>query len=148
MSQGSDSTGAAKNYSMGNVGDGARIVQGDNNTWSEGLRIQPGGAQLARELAVLLDGIKADTSLDPDDRELAVDKAQAVADALPKAAESPDILRKALRDAKQFFGSTARWFWDRLQAVLASEPGRQVLGTITDVAARSAIQGLLGISVA
>ena len=53
MSQGSDSTGAAKNYSMGNVGDGARIVQGDNNTWSEGLRIQPGGAQLARELAVL-----------------------------------------------------------------------------------------------
>lgn len=147
MSQGSDSASAGKNYSMGNVGAGARIVQGDYNSWSEGLRLQPGGAQLASELAELLDGIKADIALDPDDRELAADKAQAVVDALPKAAESPDILRKALRDAKQFFGSTARWVWDRLQAVMTSEPGRQVLGTITDIAARSAIQGLLGISV-
>lgn len=147
MGQGSDSAKAGKQYSMGNVGAGARVVQGDHNTWSEGLRVQPGGAQLARELAELLDGIKADASLEPDDRDLAVEKTQAVAEALPNAAESPDALRKALRDAKHFFGSTARWVWERLRQVLTSDAARELLETVTDVAARAAIQGLLGTSV-
>jgi hypothetical protein len=146
MGQESGSANANKRYSMGDVGTGARVVQGDNNAWSEGLRLQPGGGQLTRELADLLDGIKADATLDPDDRELAIEKTQAVANALPEAAESPDVLRKALRDAKHFFSSTAQWLWERLRKVLTSEPAHELLKTITDATARAAIESLLGMT--
>jgi hypothetical protein len=144
MTQGSDAAEARRSYSMGDVGAGARVVQGDHNSWNEGLRLQPGGTQVALELAELLHQIQASEAIEPDDRELAVEKVAAVADALPKAAETPDVLRKALRDARQFLSSNVRWAWQRIQALLTSEAGRQVLGTITDAAARAAIQGLLG----
>jgi hypothetical protein len=146
MSQEADRSGTGKQYSMGDVGAGARVVQGDHNVWSESLGISPGGAQLAHELTALLVRIKADAALDPDDRELAADKAQAVAEALPKAAESPDTLRRALRDARQFFSAKAEWAWERLREILTSEPGLQVLAAITDTTTKAAMHALLGVT--
>lgn len=145
MSETSD-VGAGKHYSIGDVGPGARVVQGDHNTWIESLSSRPGGASVANGLRDLLDRVEADTDLEPDDRELALDKTQSVADALPAVADQPEGLRKALRDAKQFFESKAQWAWDSLRRILASESGRQLLDTVTDVAARVAIMALLGVS--
>jgi hypothetical protein len=138
------STGG-KSYTIGDVGAGARVLQGDSNLWIERVGTLPGGAQVARELASLIGELKSDGTLSSDDQELAVEKTQAVADALPDAARSPDRLRKALRDAGQFLGSTATWAWQRLREILVSDAGQAVLGTIADATAKAAISGLLGI---
>ena len=66
---------------------------------------------------------------------------------MPGAANEPDRLRLALRDARQFLGSNAQWVWERLRGALTSDTGRAVLGTIGDAAAKAAIIGLLGVSV-
>jgi hypothetical protein len=147
MSEEPETAAGGKHYVIGDVGAGARVMQGEGNSWNEGVRALPGGEQLARELAGLLDTLKADTALEPDDQELAVEKTQAVANALPGAAKEPDRLRRALRDARQFLGSKAQWAWDRLREALTSDTGRAVLGTIGDAAAKAAIISLLGVSV-
>jgi hypothetical protein len=147
MTQEADSTSAGKRYSIGTVGAGARVIQGDGNAWSESLSLQPGGAQVAREIAEIVERVRADHALEPDDRDLAIEKTQAVAAALTDAGDSPGHLRKALRDAQSFLNAKAEWAWNRLREVLGSEAGLQILGSITDVAARAAIQGILGISI-
>ena len=133
---------------MGSVGAGARVIQGDGNLWNESLGHRPGGAQVAREISGILQRIRDDSALDPDDRELAIEKTEAVAAALSAADDSPGQLRKALRDAKSFLSSRASWVWDRVCQVLTTEAGLQILGSITDVAAKAAIHGILGITVA
>lgn len=143
----SDAASIPKSYRVGDVGDGARVIVGDNNSWVERVDALPGGQQVAREIAALIGNLKADSSLSDDDQELAVEKMQAVASALPEAAQSPDRLRKALRDASQFLGATVAWAWQRLQKILTSDAGRAVLGTIADSAAKAAISGLLGVPV-
>lgn len=148
MSQGPDSGRAGKNYSMGSVGAGARVIQGDGNVWSESLGLHQAGEQVAREITEIAEHIRADAALEPDDRELAIEKTQAVAAALSEQSGSPGQLRKALRDAQSFLSSKVMWAWDRLRQVLTGEAGLQILGSITDVAAKAAIQAILGISIA
>jgi hypothetical protein len=142
-----DPPGGGNSYRIRDVGAGARVLQGVNNSLIERAGALPGGDEVAQGLAALIGSLKSDSRLGQDDQELAVEKVQAVADALPQAAQSPERMRKALRDAGQFLGGTAMWAWDRLRKILSSEAGQQVLGTIADATAKAAISGLLGIPV-
>jgi hypothetical protein len=69
---------AGRNYQMGNVGAGARVAQGENISWVEGIASLPGGESLAQQFTTLLEQIAQDASLDEDTRELAQDKTKAV----------------------------------------------------------------------
>jgi hypothetical protein len=92
-----------------------------------------------RQFAALLDKIAADTSLDEDTRELAQDKTKAVAEGLAKVQEQPGALRRALLDAKSWFGSAASWVGGALGDILKSEAAQKTLGTVTEAATKAAI---------
>ena len=88
-----------RSYRIGDVGAGARIAQGENISWVEGVSSLPDGEALKRQFDALLDRIAKDSSLDEDTRELARAKTEAVAEGLAAAQASPGALRRALLDA-------------------------------------------------
>ena len=141
---GDQEVGAGKRYVIGNVGGGARIIQGDYNTWVESVGAQPGGEELKRQVEELLARIADAAGLDDDDRQLATEKTQTVAVALGRADQDPDGLRKALRDARAFLGSSVHWAWDGLCNVLQSEAAQKTISSIAEGGTRAAIQGLIG----
>ena len=81
---------AERSYQMGNVGAGARVAQGENISWVEGVASLPGGESLTRQFDALLKRIAEDASLDEDTRALAQDKTKAIAEGIAKVQESPD----------------------------------------------------------
>ena len=118
---------AGRSYHMGNVGAGARVAQGENISWVEGVAGLPGGESLAQQFTALLERIDQDKSLDEDTRALAQDKTKAVAEGLAKAKELPGMLRRALLDANSWFGSTASWVGSALGDILKSEAAQRRL---------------------
>jgi hypothetical protein len=132
-----------RSYQMGNVAAGARVAQGENISWIEGVASLPDGESLARQFDALLKRIAADTSLDEDTRELAQDKAKAVADGIAKVQESPGALRRALLDAKSWFGTTASWVGGALGDVIKSEAAQKTLTTVTEAGTKAAIASFL-----
>src|ERR1700687_5997204 len=94
---------AELSYQIGNVAAGARVAQGENISWHEGIAALPGGESLTQQFTALLERINQDASLDKDSRILANDKTKADAEGLSKIKESPSIFRLALLDAKAFF---------------------------------------------
>ncbi len=74
-----------RSYRMGDVGAGARVAQGENISWAEGIAGLPSGQELAQQFAALLERIARDASLDEDARELAQDKTKAVAEGCPSS---------------------------------------------------------------
>jgi hypothetical protein len=134
---------AERSYHIGNVGAGARVAQGENISWVEGVAGLPGGESLTQQFAALLDRIAQDRSLDEDSRALAQDKTQAVAEGLAKAGEAPGVLRRALMDAKSWFGSTASWVGAALVEILKSEAAQKTLGTVTEAATKAAIDSFV-----
>jgi len=141
---GDEARTAGKHYVIHEVGPGARVVQGDHNTLIEAVQGLPGGAELQRQLEDLLARIASAPELDADSRELAGEKTRAVATALGNATESPDGLRRALRDARVFLTSTAAWTWEGLRQVLESDAAQKTIGSIAEASTRAAIQGLIG----
>ena len=135
---------AERSYNMGNVGDGARVAQGENISWVEGVSGLAEGAALKRQFDSLLERIAKDPSLDADAREIAQDKAKAVAEGLAKVKESPGVLRRALIDAKSFFGGAASWVCKALGDILKSEAAQKTLGTVTEAATKGAIESFIG----
>ncbi len=135
---------AARSYSMGNVGAGAHVAQGENISWVEGVASPPEGESLAQQFNALLERIAADGSLDDDTRALAQAKTTAVAESLAKAQESPGTLRVALKDAKSWFGSTASWVGNALSDILKSDAAQKTLGTVTEAATKAAITSFTG----
>jgi hypothetical protein len=129
----------APGYHVGNVGAGARVVQGENINWVEGFVGLPGGESLTQQFAALLERIAKDASLDEDTRALAQDKTKAVAEGLAKTQESPGMLRRALIDAKSWFGTTASWVGNALGNILKSEAAQKTIGTVTEAATKAAI---------
>src|SRR4051812_11361465 len=105
---------AERSYRIGDVGAGARVAVGENISWVEGVAGLPDGPALAQQFAALLEQIARDTSLDEDTRELARAKIGAVAAGLAAAQDSPGTLRRALLDAKSWFGNAASWVGDAL----------------------------------
>jgi hypothetical protein len=129
-----------RSYQIGNVGPGARVAQGENISWHEGIAALPaGGESLAQQFTALLERINQDASLDEDARMLAQDKTKAVAEGLSKIQESPSKFRLALLDAKTFFGSTLSWVGKALGDILKSEAAQKTIGTITEGATKAAI---------
>jgi hypothetical protein len=130
---------AGRSYQMGNVGAGARVAQGEHISWAEGVAGLPGGESLTQQFAALLERIAKDASLDEDTRALAQDKITAVAEGLAKVQESPGVLRRALLDAKSWFGSTASWVGNALGDILKSDAAQKTVGTVTEAATKAAI---------
>jgi hypothetical protein len=100
---------AQRSYEIGNLAAGARVAQGENISWVEGAASLPDRESLTRQFDALLKRISADTSLDEDTRALAQEKTKAIAEGIAKVQESPTALRRALLDAKSWFGVTASW---------------------------------------
>src|ERR1700760_4673657 len=109
---------AVRSYQMANVGSGARVAQGENISWVEGVASLPGGESLTRQFDALLKRIAEDTSLDEDTRALAQDKTKAVAEGIARVQEAPTTLRRALLDAKSWFASAASWVGSALGDIL------------------------------
>jgi hypothetical protein len=137
----------SKQYTIGDVGAGARVIQGDYNTWIEGqLGALPGGQELARRFEALIGRLESTEEFDDDDtRTLAVDKTAKVVEGLAQASESPGKLRLALTDAKGFLIGAADWAWAEIKAIVSSEAAQKTLSTIADVGAKAAIAALVGI---
>ena len=104
---------AGRSYQMGDVGAGARVAQGENISWVEGVARLPGGESLTRQFDTLLKRIAEESSLDEDTRALAQDKTKAVAEGIAKVQESPSTLRRALLDAKLWCGRNRILGWRR-----------------------------------
>jgi len=130
---------ARGSYHMGNVGAGARVAQGEDISWVEGVATLPEGESLTRQFDALLRRIAADGSLDEDTRALAQDKTKAVAEGIAKVQESPGMLRRALVDAKSWFGTSASWVGSALGEILKSEAAQKTLRTVTETATKAAI---------
>jgi hypothetical protein len=128
---------------MGNVGAGARVAQGENISWVEGITGLPGGASLAQQFTALLERIAQDASLDEDTRALAQDKTKVVAEGLAKVEESPGMLRRALLDAKSWFDGTAFWVGTALGDILKSEAAQKTIGTVTEATTQAAIDSFV-----
>ena len=76
-----------RSYRIGDVGAAARVAQGENISWVEGIASLPDGELLAQQFTALLERIAQDASLDEDTRERAQDKTKAVAEGLAKVEE-------------------------------------------------------------
>jgi hypothetical protein len=131
---------AERSYQMGNVGAGARVAQGENISWVEGVAGLPGGESLSRQFDALLKRIAEDASLDEDTRALAQEKTKAVAEGIAKVQESPTALRRALLDAKSWFGTGASWVGSALGEILKSEAAQTTLRSVTEAATKAAIE--------
>jgi hypothetical protein len=116
---------AERSYQIGDVSDNTRIAQGESISWTEGAASLPGGESLAQQFKALLQRIDQDESLDEDTRALAQDKTRAVAEGLAKAHESPGQLRRALLDAKSWFGGTTTWVGKALADIFEERAGAE-----------------------
>ena len=134
---------AGRSYQMGDIGAGARVAQGEHISWVEGVAGLPGGESLAQQFTALLERIAQDASLDEDTRALAQDKTKAVAEGLAKVEQSPGILRRALLDAKSWFGNTASWVGNTLGNILKSEAAQKTIGTVTEATTKAAIDSFV-----
>lgn len=133
-----------RSYQIGNVGAGARIAQGENISWVEGVSNLPDGEALKQQFDALLERIAKDSSLDEDTRELARAKTEAVAEGLVVAKVSPGALRRALIDAKAWFGGATPWVGRAVADILKSEAAQKTLGTVTEAATKAAITSFAG----
>jgi hypothetical protein len=134
-----------KSYRVGDVGPGARVAVGEHITWTEGFAGYPEGEELKHQFADLLTRIDEAPDLDEDERALAKEKTEAVADGLANAQRDPGRLRRALRDAKGFLTSSASWVWDGLNQILTSDAAQKTIATITEAGTKAAIQSLTGV---
>jgi hypothetical protein len=128
-----------QSYIIGDVGAGARVAQGSNISWVEGVSGLPDGEFLATKFSALLERIEQDTSLDQDERFLAQEKTKAIASAIANVGESPATLRLVLKDAKSWFGATATWAGEAIADILRSDAAQKTLGTITEAATKAVI---------
>jgi hypothetical protein len=103
----------------------------------------PDGESLKREFSALLDRIAKDGSLDEDTRALAKGKTEAIAEGIAKVKDDPGTLRRALIDAKSWFGSTAKWIGNALGDILKGEAAQKTISTVTEAATKAAIESFL-----
>ena len=134
---------AERSYQIGDVGAGARVAQGENISWVEGVSGLPDGEALKRQFSALLERIAKDGSLDEDTRALAEQKTRAVAEGLAKVKDDPGPFRRALIDAKSWFSSTAKSVGKGLGDILKGEAAQKTIGTVTEAATKAAIESFL-----
>jgi hypothetical protein len=137
-----------KTYVMGDVGAGARVQQGEHLSWVERVFLgdSPDLQALRTEFGKLLERLAEDSGMDEDTRDVSIEKAKKVAEALAEAPQSPGELRRALVDAKAWFKTAPGWVWGSLNRIMASDAAQKVIGTITDASVRAAIGSLTALS--
>jgi hypothetical protein len=136
--------GAAESYHIGDVGAGARVMQGKNQQMLEIGASRAAEESLVQRLTTLSQRIAADPGLDEDTRDLAVEKTRAVAEQLARAGESPQQFRRALKDAHGWLSDKVGWAWEEMRGILSSEAAQKVLGTIAEATTKEVIHSLLG----
>jgi hypothetical protein len=119
------------------------VAVGDYITWTEGFTGDAQGEELKRLFAELIDRIDKAADLDDDERILAKEKTEAVANGLANPGE-PGRLRLALRDAKGFLAGPADWIWRGINKILTSDAAQKVISTITEAGAQAAIKSFTG----
>ena len=134
---------AERSYHIGDVGAEARVAQGENISWVEGISGLPEGESLKRQFSALLERIAKDGSLDEDTRALAKSNTEAIAEGIAKVKDDPGLLRRALIDAKSWFGGTAKWVGRALGDILKSEAAQKTIGTVTEAGTKAAIEVVL-----
>jgi hypothetical protein len=145
MSEEKDSKpSGGKSYQIGDVGSFARVAQGENISWIEGVSGLPDGKSLAQQFSILLKQIAENPEMDEDTRALAQAKTEAVAGGLAQAKQSPGMLRRALLDAKSWFSSNAIWVGEQIGKVLKSEAAQKTIGTITEAGLQATIKSFTG----
>lgn len=132
-----------RSYRIGDVGAGARVAQGENISWAEGVNSLPDGQSLVTQFNVLLMRIAEDPALGADTRALAEEKTMAVADGLARINELPGKLRRALLDGKSWFGGAATWVGGALGDILKSEAAQKTIGAVTEATTKAAINSFL-----
>jgi hypothetical protein len=133
-----------RSYQIGDVGAGARVAQGESISWVEGVSRLPDGEVLKQQFDMLLERIAKDSSLDEDTCELARTKTRAIAEGLAVVQASPGVLRRALLDAKSWFGGATSWVGHTLGDILKSEAAQKTLGTVTEAGTKATIASFMG----
>jgi hypothetical protein len=135
----------SKIYTIGDVGAGAQIAQGEYIQQVKNvLAGVPGSDVLEQQFTKLMERIAQAPDLDDETRDLALEKTKAVAEGLASAKESPSRLSRALRDAKGFLTSSVKGAWEGLCEILNSEAAQKTISAIAEGTTRGAIAAIIG----
>ena len=132
-----DST--APGYSIGNVGAGAQVAQGQHISQTM-LQAGVAPAELRAAFDPVLSFIDTAEDLDDDERDVAREAVQDLVTATEHAQEDPSALRRALTKSKKLLGSA----WSKLVEAMNSEAVQKTIGTITEATVRAGITSLIG----
>jgi NAD-specific glutamate dehydrogenase len=135
---------AGESYTMGNVGNNARVMQGKYQNWVEAVNNLPDGNALRQQFQELLEEISNDKTQNEAEKSISKNKTEEIAKSLANAQNSPQELEIALTDGRNWFSRKASWVWNKLSDILKSETAQKTIGTITESGVKGAIQGLLG----
>lgn len=138
IGRGAQAHSGGHSFQMGDVGAGATVQQGWNQTMTV-LRGAPGGDDLARRFEALTKRINEHPGLDAETKQAALETTQAVAEGLAQAQKKPSMLRSALNDAKATLGAAVGWVLEALRDILKSDAAQQTIGTITEATTKAAI---------
>jgi glutamine synthetase adenylyltransferase len=140
-----DIPSGSKIYTIGNVGAGAQVAQGEYiQQVNNALAGVPDSDVLKQQFAALMKRIEQTPDLDAETRDLALEKTKAVAEGLANAKESPSGLSRALRDAKAFLTSSVKGAWEGLSEILKSEAAQKTISAIAEGTTKGAIAALIG----
>lgn len=138
-------SGGSKTYTVGNIGQGARVMIGEHQTWIEQHDISsPENEDVLKRFDALMRRLIEDTSLDDEERHLSVDKAKTLAESLVEEEPSEGKIMRALVDAKSWFGTTASWAWEELTEIIKAESAQKLIAGIAKTGVKAAIAALLG----
>src|SRR5438128_1865603 len=135
-----DIPSGSKIYTIGDVGAGAQVAQGEHiQQMKNALAGVPGSDVLEQQFAALMKQIAQRPDLDAETRDMALEKTKAVAEGLANAKESPSGLSRALRDAKAFLTSSVKGAWEGLSEILKSEAAQKTISAIAEGTTKAAI---------
>jgi hypothetical protein len=135
----------SKIYTMGNVGAGAQVAQGEHIQQTvNSLSGVAESEELKQQFAALMQQISQRADLDEETRDMALEKTKAVAQGLASAKESPTGLSRALRDAKAFLTSSVKGAWEGLSDILKSEAAQKTISAIAEGTTKAAIIAFIG----
>ena len=135
---------ARKTYQIGDVGSNARVQQGEKLTWVEALNGAQDFEVLTQQFRTLLEKISKAPDLDEDTRFISTKKTEAVIQSLGNAQQSPNELKYALIDAKDWFGNKASWIGKEIGKILSSDAAQKTIGTITENGVKGVIKAFIG----
>jgi hypothetical protein len=131
-------------YTIGNVGDNARVMQGKFQNWIEAVNSIPNGETLKQQFKDLLEDISNDKTLNEGEQSISIKKTEEIVKSLANAQNSPIEFEVALTEGKNWFSRKASWAWNKLVDILKSETAQKTIGTITESGVKGVIQGLIG----